>query len=60
MKGNREAHFSAVLYLIRVGSPARKSAGYGILENCGISKFHNHTRNPLLETKKAEYKILRF
>jgi hypothetical protein len=28
MEGNREAHFSAVHYLIGVGSLARKSAGY--------------------------------
>jgi hypothetical protein len=28
MKGNREAHFSAVLYLSGVGNLARKSADY--------------------------------
>jgi hypothetical protein len=28
MKGNREAHFSGVFYLVGVGDLARKSAGY--------------------------------
>jgi hypothetical protein len=28
MKGNREAHFSGVFYLVGVGNPATKSADY--------------------------------
>jgi hypothetical protein len=28
MKGNREAHFSGVFYLVGVGNVARESAGY--------------------------------
>jgi hypothetical protein len=44
MKGNREAHFSGLFaqlgWAIWLG---KVQVTYGILENFGISKLHNHS-----------------
>jgi hypothetical protein len=47
MKGNREAYFSGVFYLIGVGNLAKKSAGYGILENLSSPRLSPHRSSKL-------------
>jgi len=48
MKEIREAHFSGIFCLSGAGNLAIKSAGYGILENFGLSEVHNHSGSYLL------------
>jgi hypothetical protein len=43
MKGNREAYFSGVFYLVVMGNLARKSSSSAILENFGLSKVRKNS-----------------
>jgi hypothetical protein len=58
MKGNREAHFSGVFAQLGWATWLGKvQVTYGILENFGISKLHNHSSYLLSLAISAIYNI---